>query len=356
MNSTVKIGRPLRHDIDMAMVHALLPTLSIRKIAKQIGIPQSTLTYRLCAAKTEPADSPNPYCVTDKKRMRLLRTTRGAVYYACTVCRATTRPPRLMKIKRHQKGRPPKAFDFSLVSEMIKSRSVADVAGEMGIHRNTIYRYISLGAVQARPFRTWILGSATVITRNGDAGLVYWPYMTADDPRYTGLIRAVNEAVPRTLADGIRADVCQEIMVSVLTGAIAETEITSAVRAHLKNHYKQFPVKAYGVLSLDAPVYSDRDLRLVDTLDAERIAERIRDAWEANRLTEARPRRAKHFSKPVQNVRPDIETREYDRLRRTYQFLRGNRVAKTAFREPERFGGSWTIETALPEEQRNATT
>lgn len=345
-------GRPLRDDIDMAQVHALLPSLSLRKIADRIGVAQSTLTYRLRCAKSEPSDSPNPFCIADRRRMLVKHRTRGGMYYSCVVCRASTLPPRVVKAKRDRLGRPTKEFDYGLVSEMIKSRSVADVAASIGVHRNTIYRNIALGSVQARPFRTWIPGSSTAVTRNNEVALLYWPYMRGDDPRYIGLIRAVNEAVPRTLADGIRADVCQEIMVSVLTGEIAETEIGSAVKAHLKNHYKQFPVKAYGVLSLDAPIYSDRDLRLVDTLDAERVAERIRDAWEANRLTEVRPRRAKHFSKPAQTVRPDIQSREYDRLRRTYQFLRGNRVVKTAFEGTERFGGAWSVETALPEERR----
>lgn len=282
--------------------------------------------------------------------MLLKRTTRGVVYYSCAACGATTRPIRPVKIKRHCKGRPPKEFDYETVSEMIKSRSVADVAAKMGIHRNTIYRYIECGKIAARPFRTWILGSATIVTRSSEAGLAFWPYMTADDPRYDGLIRTVNEAVPRTLADGIRADVCQEIMVSVLTGEITETEIVSAVRSHLKKHFKQFPVKTYGVLSLDAPLRSDSDLRLVDALDAESVAERIRDGIEANRLTEHKPRKAKHFSRPRSIVKPDIQMREYDRLRRTYQFLRGGRVAQRAFEGSENFGGAWTVETALPDE------
>lgn len=351
-NEKVKMGRPLRDGIDMALVHTLMPSLSLRKIADRIGVPQATLIGRVRRSESEAPGLPNPFCITDRKRMRLQRTTRGVVYYSCAVCRATTMPPRSIKIKRHQKGRPPAEFDRALVSELIKSRSVADVAADVGIHRNTIYRYISEGCIAPRPFRMWIPGSSTVVSRSGAAGLVYWPYMTSDDPRYTGLIRAVNEAVPRTLPDGIRADVCQEIVVSVLTGEIPEVQIASTVRAHLKKHFKQFPTKAYGVLSLDAPIYSDRDLRLVDTLDAESVAERIRDAWAANRLTEVRPRKAKHFPKPLRVVKPDIDSREYSRLRRAYQFLHGGRVVKTAFDGPDRFGGAWSVETALPEEQR----
>lgn len=346
-----RMGRPLRDDIDMGLVHVLMPSFSLRKIADRIGVPQSTLSYRLRCAEGEPECSPNPFCLIDRRRMLLKHETRSvAYYYSCAVCGATTRNPRPVKVKRHVRGRPPKEFDHETVSEMIKSHSVADVAAQFGMHRNTIYRYIECGKIAARPFRTWILGSATVITRSSADGLAYWPYMTADDPRYNGLIRGVNEAVPRTLCDGVRADVCQEIMVSVLTGEIDETEIASAVRSHLKNHYKKYPVKAYGVLSLDAPLYSDRDLRLVDTLDAERVAERIRDAIEANRFTEQKPRRAKHFSRPRRVVEPDIRMREYDRLRRTYQFLRDGRVVTSAFKESENFGGAWTVETALPDE------
>lgn len=232
---------------------------------------------------------------------------------------------------------------------MIKSRSVADVAAVVGIHRNTIYRHIALGMVQARPFRTWILGSGTVITRSGDTSLAYWPYMTADDPRYDGLVRVVNEAVPRTLVDAVRSDVCQEIMVSVLSGLIAETDIKETVRAHIKGHYKLFPIKDYKTVSLDTPMRDGSDRRLLDTLNAEDIAERLSDTWAANRLTERNRRRRAYFNKAHNVTRPSLLTaNEYSYLRGRYQLVKGRVRTQGYDRDP--FGSAWTVETAISEE------
>jgi transposase-like protein len=333
-----KPGRPPR-DIDMTAVLSLASSLSVRQIGDRLGIPVSTLNYRL---RSDPID--NPFCINDRVRMRRRKTKRGIEFFSCNTCHQSTLT---IRIKTHRRGRPIKEFDYTKASELLASQAVVEVAHTLGVHRNTIYRHIELGLLTGRAFRTWIPRQGWIRQSSESVSALCWPYMTGNDPRYEGLVRKVNEAVPRSMADTVRADVCQDILVSVLTGAIQESEIQQAVKMHISQHYKLFPVRDYKTRSLDA-VVPGTDQRLIDTLSAESVAERIADAWEANRLTTRAPKRTAHFNRNDETTRS--LTRgfgEYNYYRGKYQVVRGKLLT-----QPVESPGAWTIETASPEELR----
>jgi hypothetical protein len=86
----------------------------------------------------------------------------------------------------------------------------------------------------------------------------FYPYMVhdpsvADEGRR--LVLAVNSIVPQSLPDFIRADICQDIVVSVLAGEIALADISpGGAKQFISKVLKDHPIK-YGPLSLDAPAY-----------------------------------------------------------------------------------------------------
>ena len=346
--ANIRIGRPPRDDINMDAVLSLLPSLSIRKISKRLGVPCGTLSYRLRLGETFYGD--NPFCVVDRVRMLRRKTRRRVVYYFCEICGQNTLPQRARRIKSHRKGRPPAEFDYTKASELLARLAVVEVAETLGVHRNTLYRHIGLGLLAGRSFRTWIPRQGWVPHHSRENFTLYWPYMTTNDPRYEGVIRKVNEAVPRSMDDAVRADVCQDILVSVLTGEIHESDIQRAVKLHVSRHYKLFPVRDYNTRSLDS-VVPGTERKLIDTISADAVAARIADAWEANRLTTPMRRRAAHFDRPQAKSGLISVATEYDRYRRKYQIVKG-RLLTHDDDDSKGFGVAWTTETALPEELR----
>lgn len=216
----------------------------------------------------------------------------------------------------------------------------------LGVSRNLLYYRISRAVgeirIEGRLFRTRLSRS--------DGSLLFWPYMKADDPLYDGIIKDVNNAVPRTIADAARADICQEMVIAVLTGEVEQCEIKSAVQRHIRQHYKMFPIKDHRTRSLDS-VIRGTDQLLIDTISADDVAERISDAWEANRLlTRTSNRRITVAVKP-ESANP--EPYQYAHWRRKYGLVKGKVVRRDV--QPEGFGGSWSIETALSEEIEKIT-
>lgn len=79
------------------------------------------------------------------------------------------------------------------------------------------------------------------------------------------LLKQVNAAVPQWLTPDMRADVCQDIIVGILSGDFDKDNLHLPVQEMLKRVQKMFPVK-YGPLSLDALVPGTESLRLIDTI------------------------------------------------------------------------------------------
>lgn len=124
----------------------------------------------------------------------------------------------------------------------------------------------------------------------------------------------LNEAVPKTIQHEVRADVCQELLLAILTGELTRENFTDHVGEYVRETYKQLGDR-YKEISLDAPLYRyGESYTLLDTLaapevsedevysvtrvrrgmpyagpladcqSAEDLAERLSDHWEANRL------------------------------------------------------------------------
>lgn len=140
--------------------------------------------------------------------------------------------------------------------------------------------------------------------------LVY-PYLVSNEAEGADLINLINKLVPRNMPELVRADVCQSLALAVLSGEIDPANLAEHIKEYAKTQYAFLPSKFQ--VSLDAPLFLDgRKYSLVDSIStdeyadrwassrgfygdaisdcesAEDYAERLRDAWEANRLTTRR--------------------------------------------------------------------
>lgn len=97
---------------------------------------------------------------------------------------------------------------------------------------------------------------------------LYWPFIptgTAEEMEGVDLLRAVEAAVPRGIPFQIRDDLCQDLVVALLTGEVTLGNITDALPSFVKKTFKQYPMK-YGPLSLDKPFGPDSAFSLGDLL------------------------------------------------------------------------------------------
>jgi hypothetical protein len=101
---------------------------------------------------------------------------------------------------------------------------------------------------------------------------LFYPYAVHDTARPDDgrdLVKLVNDAVPRELPEQWRADVCQELIVSVLAGEIAKGEVHAYVQKFISKAFSAAPTKFAGdffpggglKLSLDAPIAAGGDDR-----------------------------------------------------------------------------------------------
>lgn len=201
-----------------------------------------------------------PFCIIDRVSMRARVYRSGRTHFRCTRCgqSAFQRERNPIRPEGYRRGRPARQVDTVKASKMLETRPLIEVAKAMGVHRSLLYYRIR---------RHWmIVPSFRVRTSGRQVSLSYWPWMMDNDPRYDGLVRTVNELVPRTLPAEVRSDVCQDIMVSVLTGEVQESDIKSAVKAHIAQHYRLFPAHSYRTVSLDAPIWGNSGRTIADTL------------------------------------------------------------------------------------------
>lgn len=97
-----------------------------------------------------------------------------------------------------------------------------------------------------------------------------YPFMpeTAKPRSDHELLRLINDAVPRSIPEDRRADICQELAIAVLIGDADAANLSTAWRPLFHKVYAQHPT-IYGPLSLDAPIPGTEDLRLIDTISNE---------------------------------------------------------------------------------------
>lgn len=83
---------------------------------------------------------------------------------------------------------------------------------------------------------------------------LYYPYL-AHDPKSDGndLVLLANKVVPHTLPHDIRADVCQELIVSILSGEITRDQAHDHVQKHIGRVFRSVDFK-YGGGNLMVPM------------------------------------------------------------------------------------------------------
>ena len=138
-----------------------------------------------------------------------------------------------------------------------------------------------------------------------------YPYIREGEE--SELLLLVNDAVPKTIQSEVRADVCQELLLAILTGELTQETFIDHVGEYTREAYKQLGDR-FKEISLDAPLHrngqtytladvlaapsvEDDDYcnslvrsgtpyggSLADCTTAEDLADRLENAWEANRL------------------------------------------------------------------------
>jgi hypothetical protein len=93
----------------------------------------------------------------------------------------------------------------------------------------------------------------------------FWPYIGSNANDDHDLLIAVDRVIPRHVPEQMRADICQDVLVSILTGDITLDNLRDGWSSYMRKAYKTSPSK-YGHLSLDAPIFSDSTLTLAETI------------------------------------------------------------------------------------------
>jgi hypothetical protein len=116
----------------------------------------------------------------------------------------------------------------------------------------TSYRSKRDWRVVARPKRDRRTRERELITE-------YYPYIKGEPTSDHELILAVDQLVPKGLLNDVRADVCQDMIVAILTGEVTFGNLRDGLPKYLRQFMRNAPSK-YGHLSLDAPAGEGRTL------------------------------------------------------------------------------------------------
>lgn len=108
-------------------------------------------------------------------------------------------------------------------------------------------------------------GPRTSVLIDRRVALSNYPYLRGADDDGARLIAAVNEIVPRTFPDHMRADVCQDLLLKVLEGECTISSLKDGSATAIRQYYKLHPGK-FGPISLDAPIPGTDGLTLIDTI------------------------------------------------------------------------------------------
>jgi hypothetical protein len=110
-----------------------------------------------------------------------------------------------------------------------------------------------------------------------------YPFIAHDPKRSTGadLVLKVNAAVPRGLPEEFRADICQDIILAILTGEMKESELANGVRHFVKVGQKMFGDR-WSTLQLDAPIPGLDGVTYLDGLAGD-----INSEWTVEGIDEA---------------------------------------------------------------------
>lgn len=79
-----------------------------------------------------------------------------------------------------------------------------------------------------------------------------YPYIMGAPNDDHELLLLVNGAVSKNIPPEARADICQDILVALLSGTVAKDQLTLAAKDYTRRYWKDFGRK-FGALSLDQP-------------------------------------------------------------------------------------------------------
>lgn len=96
----------------------------------------------------------------------------------------------------------------------------------------------------------------------------FYPYISVTPTEDHELLLAVDRIVPKGLNPDTRADVCQDMIVAILSGEVSLENMAGERPKYMKQFFKMFPAK-YGHLSLDMPIFEDSKKTLGETIAAE---------------------------------------------------------------------------------------
>lgn len=83
----------------------------------------------------------------------------------------------------------------------------------------------------------------------------FWPFAVRQAPDEHAMLHQI-DALTRGIPEQWRQDVCQDLVVAVLSGEVSLGNLQDALPEHLRRVFKMHPIK-YGEVSLDAPIFGD---------------------------------------------------------------------------------------------------
>jgi len=95
-----------------------------------------------------------------------------------------------------------------------------------------------------------------------------WPYVVYGK-NVPDIVIKVHEAVPLTIPEKIRPDVCQEVIVDLLSGVASIENITRNIKIYINRAYKA--VSDYRVKSIYENHHGTDDLMIIDTLSDDNV-------------------------------------------------------------------------------------
>lgn len=113
----------------------------------------------------------------------------------------------------------------------------------------------------------------------------FWPFVgeyTAPDLDGLDMLQAVDAVVPRSIPSQVREDLCQDLIVSLLTREFELHNLIDALPQFVKKAFRQYPIKYGNALSIDAKAAwsDDADMTLSRSLRGQSVSDGMCDRCE----------------------------------------------------------------------------
>jgi hypothetical protein len=125
-------------------------------------------------------------------------------------------------------------------------------------HENRIHHF-ELTKISAEAFRTrwdWRLVKRPPKERGSAPPVAEYPFIRQTPTDEHALLMTIHDAVPKGIAAEIRGDLCQDLIVAVLSGEMKLANVGEEWRNYLKSCRKKYQER-WGTISLDYPTYGN---------------------------------------------------------------------------------------------------